>query len=165
VEETGKWILIYGGSSATGALAIQFAGYKVVTTCSPNDFEPVRALGAGVVLDYVRYLPSPCWLRFTYYNQVIKFSLARSRLLEQDPRCNFQLPLSYLRPDRHSGHSGNLRQRGCYRGQCTITRIWHPRNLNHSTLHMYTRPCASTPCIRITRSDHQEAFSSVYGVW
>ena len=25
VEETGKWILIYGGSSATGTLAIQFA--------------------------------------------------------------------------------------------------------------------------------------------
>jgi len=66
VEETGKWILIYGGSSATGTLAIQFAklsGYKVVTTCSPKNFELVQALGADVVLDYVRYLPSPCWLR------------------------------------------------------------------------------------------------------
>ena len=56
VEETGKWILIYGGSSSTGTLAIQFAklsGYKVVTTCSPRNFELVRGLGADVVLDYV----------------------------------------------------------------------------------------------------------------
>jgi NADPH:quinone reductase-like Zn-dependent oxidoreductase len=56
VEDKGKWILIYGGSSATGALAIQFAkvsGYKVVTTCSPRNFELVRGLGADVVLDYV----------------------------------------------------------------------------------------------------------------
>jgi len=71
VEGTGKWILIYGGSSATGTLAIQFAkrsGYKVVTTCSPKNFELVQALGADVVLDYVHYLPSPSWLRFTYYD-------------------------------------------------------------------------------------------------
>jgi NADPH:quinone reductase-like Zn-dependent oxidoreductase len=56
VEEVGKWILIYGGSSATGTLAIQFAklsGYKVVTTCSRRNFDLVRGLGADVVLDYV----------------------------------------------------------------------------------------------------------------
>ncbi|TVY31740.1 Protein TOXD, partial [Lachnellula cervina] len=32
----GEWLLIYGGSTATGTLAIQFAklaGYRVVTTC------------------------------------------------------------------------------------------------------------------------------------
>jgi NADPH:quinone reductase-like Zn-dependent oxidoreductase len=72
VEETGKWILIYGGSSATGTLAIQFAklsGYKVITTCSPKNFELVQALGADIVLDYVRYLPSPpVGCGFTYYN-------------------------------------------------------------------------------------------------
>jgi NADPH:quinone reductase-like Zn-dependent oxidoreductase len=71
VEETGKWILIYGGSSATGTLAIQFAklsGYKVVTTCSPRNFELAKALGADVVLDYVCYLPSPCSSWFAYYN-------------------------------------------------------------------------------------------------
>jgi NADPH:quinone reductase-like Zn-dependent oxidoreductase len=55
-----------GGSSATRTLAIQFAklsGYKVVTTCSPKNFELVQVLGADVVLNYVSYLPSPCWLR------------------------------------------------------------------------------------------------------
>lgn len=54
-QKSGKWILIYGGSSATGTLAIQFAklsGYKVVTTCSPRNFALARSLGADVVLDY-----------------------------------------------------------------------------------------------------------------
>ncbi|KAJ5566136.1 hypothetical protein N7535_007774 [Penicillium sp. DV-2018c] len=48
-------ILIYGGSTATGTLAIQFAklsGYKVVTTCSPRNFDLVRGLGADEVYDY-----------------------------------------------------------------------------------------------------------------
>jgi NADPH:quinone reductase-like Zn-dependent oxidoreductase len=59
-KETGKWILIYGGSSATGTLAIQFAklsGFKVVTTCSPRNFDLVSGLGADVVLDYVGRFP------------------------------------------------------------------------------------------------------------
>jgi len=49
------WILVYGGSSATGSLAIQFAklsGLKVVTTCSPRNFDLVRGLGADAVFDY-----------------------------------------------------------------------------------------------------------------
>lgn len=48
-------ILIYGGSSATGSLAIQFAkmsGYKVLTTCSPHNFDFVKSLGADSVYDY-----------------------------------------------------------------------------------------------------------------
>ncbi|KAL8785264.1 MAG: hypothetical protein Q9213_003468 [Squamulea squamosa] len=48
-------ILIYGGSSATGSLAIQFAklsGYHVLTTCSPHNFDFVKNLGADVVCDY-----------------------------------------------------------------------------------------------------------------
>ncbi|GLB07515.1 hypothetical protein AtubIFM57258_002858 [Aspergillus tubingensis] len=48
-------ILIYGGSTATGTLAIQFAklsGYKVLTTCSPRNFDLVRSLGADEVYDY-----------------------------------------------------------------------------------------------------------------
>lgn len=48
-------ILIYGGSTATGTLAIQFAklsGYQVLTTCSPHNFDLVRALGADAVFDY-----------------------------------------------------------------------------------------------------------------
>ncbi|KAK5047425.1 hypothetical protein LTR84_006521 [Exophiala bonariae] len=48
-------ILIYGGSTATGALGIQFArlsGCKVYTTCSPTNFEYVKTLGAAEAFDY-----------------------------------------------------------------------------------------------------------------
>ncbi|PWY91372.1 GroES-like protein [Aspergillus sclerotioniger CBS 115572] len=48
-------ILIYGGASATGTLAIQFAnlsGYKVITTCSPEHEELVKSRGADKVFDY-----------------------------------------------------------------------------------------------------------------
>ncbi|KAL4913079.1 hypothetical protein BDW62DRAFT_220886 [Aspergillus aurantiobrunneus] len=48
-------ILIYGGSTATGALAIQFAklsGYTVITTCSPRNFDFVKSLGADAVFEY-----------------------------------------------------------------------------------------------------------------
>jgi NADPH:quinone reductase-like Zn-dependent oxidoreductase len=48
-------ILIYGGSTATGTLAIQFAklsGYRVITTCSPPHYDLVRSLGAEAVFDY-----------------------------------------------------------------------------------------------------------------
>ncbi|KAH8602743.1 alcohol dehydrogenase class-3 [Bisporella sp. PMI_857] len=48
-------LLIYGGSTATGILAIQFAklsGLEVITTCSPRNFEYVKSLGADAVFDY-----------------------------------------------------------------------------------------------------------------
>ena len=48
-------ILIYGGSSATGILGIQFAkaaGYRVATTCSPSNFDYVKSLGADGAFDY-----------------------------------------------------------------------------------------------------------------
>ncbi|KAG5661873.1 hypothetical protein KAF25_004112 [Fusarium avenaceum] len=48
-------ILIYGGSTATGALAIQFArssGLEVVTTASPRNFDYLKSLGADAVFDY-----------------------------------------------------------------------------------------------------------------
>ena len=53
--ETPVPVLIYGGSTATGTLAIQFAklsGYTVITTCSPHNFDLVKSLGADVVYDY-----------------------------------------------------------------------------------------------------------------
>ncbi|KAM5352895.1 hypothetical protein ACJ41O_005617 [Fusarium nematophilum] len=48
-------VLIYGGSTATGALGIQYAkqsGYTVITTCSSGNFDYVKSLGADVVVDY-----------------------------------------------------------------------------------------------------------------
>ena len=50
-----KPLLIYGGSTATGSLAIQFAklsGMKVLATCSPRNFDYVKQLGADDVFDY-----------------------------------------------------------------------------------------------------------------
>ncbi|KAG9238560.1 chaperonin 10-like protein [Amylocarpus encephaloides] len=50
-----EWVLVYGGSTATGTLGIQFAkqaGYKVVTTCSPRNNELVKSRGADEVVDY-----------------------------------------------------------------------------------------------------------------
>ncbi|KAI1673239.1 Zinc-binding oxidoreductase [Pyrenophora tritici-repentis] len=47
--------LIYGGSTATGALGIQFAklsNCQVVTTCSAKNFSYVASLGADAYFDY-----------------------------------------------------------------------------------------------------------------
>lgn len=49
------YVLVYGGSTATGTLAIQLFkhhGFLPVTTCSPKNFELVRRLGAEAVFDY-----------------------------------------------------------------------------------------------------------------
>ncbi|KIW20596.1 hypothetical protein PV08_01171 [Exophiala spinifera] len=54
-EPANTPILIYGGSTATGTLAIQFAkmsGMQVVTACSPKHFDVVKRLGADLVYDY-----------------------------------------------------------------------------------------------------------------
>ncbi|KAL6804838.1 GroES-like protein [Trichoderma sp. SZMC 28013] len=52
---TSTPILIYGGSTASGLLGIQFAklaGYKVITTSSPHNFDYLKSLGADAVFDY-----------------------------------------------------------------------------------------------------------------
>ncbi|KAH7417245.1 chaperonin 10-like protein [Cadophora sp. MPI-SDFR-AT-0126] len=49
------YLLIYGGSTATGALAIQFAklsGLTVAVTCSPRNFDYVKSVGADAAFDY-----------------------------------------------------------------------------------------------------------------
>ncbi|KAI1339984.1 zinc-binding oxidoreductase CipB [Xylariaceae sp. FL0016] len=48
-------VLIWGGSTSVGCNAIQLAsaaGYDVVTTCSPRNFDLVRSLGAAHAFDY-----------------------------------------------------------------------------------------------------------------
>lgn len=52
---TGQTLLIWGGSTSVGSNAIQLAvaaGYEVVTTASPHNFQYVRALGASQVFDH-----------------------------------------------------------------------------------------------------------------
>ncbi|EXJ71194.1 uncharacterized protein A1O5_06188 [Cladophialophora psammophila CBS 110553] len=48
-------VLIYGGTTATGALGVQFAklaGYTVISTSLPEQFDRVKRLGADFVFDY-----------------------------------------------------------------------------------------------------------------
>ncbi|KAJ4413895.1 putative secondary metabolism biosynthetic enzyme [Gnomoniopsis sp. IMI 355080] len=48
-------LLIWGGASSVGCSAIQLAvaaGYRVLTTASPRNFELVKRLGASYVVDY-----------------------------------------------------------------------------------------------------------------
>ncbi len=52
---TGKALLIWGGSTSVGSNAIQLAvaaGYDVVTTASPRNFDYVKRLGARQAFDY-----------------------------------------------------------------------------------------------------------------
>ncbi|KAM0189353.1 hypothetical protein ACHAPI_010119 [Fusarium lateritium] len=54
-QTTDQYILVYGGGTATGGLAIQAAklsGLKPITTCSPGKFEHVKSLGAVEAFDY-----------------------------------------------------------------------------------------------------------------
>ena len=54
-EPTGETVLVWGGSTSIGSNAIQLAkaaGYEVITTASPRNFEYVTTLGAAQVFDY-----------------------------------------------------------------------------------------------------------------
>lgn len=48
-------VLVYGGSTATGSLAIQYlklSGLQVIATASPHNFDYLKSLGADKVFDY-----------------------------------------------------------------------------------------------------------------
>lgn len=50
-----EWVLIAGGATSVGCNTIQLAkaaGYRVVTTSSPKNFEYMKSLGADLVFDY-----------------------------------------------------------------------------------------------------------------
>ncbi len=52
---SGETVLIWGGSTSVGSNAIQLAvaaGYEVVTTASPHNFDYVKRLGAAQAFDY-----------------------------------------------------------------------------------------------------------------
>mmetsp|Transcript_100727 Transcript_100727/g.260206 ORF Transcript_100727/g.260206 Transcript_100727/m.260206 type:complete len:400 (-) Transcript_100727:72-1271(-) len=52
----GPTVLVLGGSGGTGSVALQLAkamgAARVITTCSPSNFDYVRSLGADQVIDY-----------------------------------------------------------------------------------------------------------------
>ena len=50
-----QWVIVWGGSTSVGCNAIQLAtaaGYDVVTTCSPKNFDYAKSLGAVLAFDY-----------------------------------------------------------------------------------------------------------------
>lgn len=52
---TGKTLLVWGGATSVGSNAIQLAvaaGYAVVATASPKNFDYLKTLGAGQLFDY-----------------------------------------------------------------------------------------------------------------
>ncbi|RAK95158.1 zinc-binding alcohol dehydrogenase family protein [Aspergillus ibericus CBS 121593] len=54
-ESTSQTVLIWSGSSSVGSNAIQLAvaaGYEVITTASPKNYDFVKSLGASLVFDY-----------------------------------------------------------------------------------------------------------------
>ena len=54
-KPTGKTLLVWGGTTSVGSNAIQLtvaAGYEVITTASPMNFDYVKRLGACEVFDY-----------------------------------------------------------------------------------------------------------------
>lgn len=54
-ETTERTVLIYGGSTTTGLMAIQWAklsGMEVITTCSAVNFDLVKEFGADHAFDY-----------------------------------------------------------------------------------------------------------------
>ncbi|KAI5194189.1 hypothetical protein AUEXF2481DRAFT_71750 [Aureobasidium subglaciale EXF-2481] len=54
-KNSGLYVLVYGGSTSTGTMAIQLlklSGYKPITTCSPRNNDLVRSFGAEAVFDY-----------------------------------------------------------------------------------------------------------------
>ncbi len=54
-KPTGQTLLIWGGSTSVGSNAIQLAvaaGYEVITTSSPRNFDYVKKLGASQAFDY-----------------------------------------------------------------------------------------------------------------
>jgi len=55
VHESGKMLLVWGGSSSVGSATIQLAvaaGLKVITTASQKNFEFCKDIGASEVFDY-----------------------------------------------------------------------------------------------------------------
>lgn len=60
VSEKPVPVLVYGGSTATGTIALQLlrlSGYTPIATCSPRNFELVRGRGAAAVFDHAAVAP------------------------------------------------------------------------------------------------------------
>ncbi|KAF2211281.1 hypothetical protein CERZMDRAFT_85464 [Cercospora zeae-maydis SCOH1-5] len=104
------FILIYGASTATGTLAIQYAAlsnYRVIATASPPNFPLLESLGAEAVFSYKD--PDSCIAQIREYTND-SLHLALDCISEHDsPRiCSESISatsggkVSYLLPAQHS---------------------------------------------------------------
>ncbi|KAJ3495997.1 hypothetical protein NLG97_g2989 [Lecanicillium saksenae] len=53
--EKSHWVLVYGGATATGTMALQFlrrAGHRPIAVCSPSHFDLAKEYGAIASFDY-----------------------------------------------------------------------------------------------------------------
>ena len=70
IDLEGKKIFIQGGAGGVGCFSIQFfqsLGCEIATTCSENNTELVKSLGADIVIDYNKDL---------FYNELNNFDIA-----------------------------------------------------------------------------------------
>ncbi|TQV90063.1 alcohol dehydrogenase [Cordyceps javanica] len=54
-SEKSQWVLVYGGATATGTMALQFlrrAGHKPIAVCSAKNFDLAKDYGAVASFDY-----------------------------------------------------------------------------------------------------------------
>lgn len=87
--QRGQEVLIYGASSTTGIIAIQFArslGARVTAICSASNIEMVKSLGADAAIDYTKQDAIDLQMKFDFIfdavgrnkSSVLKKSLGRN---------------------------------------------------------------------------------------
>ncbi|OJJ54679.1 hypothetical protein ASPSYDRAFT_49796 [Aspergillus sydowii CBS 593.65] len=67
-KASDEYVLIHGGSTATGIYGIQYArlsGLKVIATASPHNFEYLKSLGAEEIFDYKSPTAGPDIRKYT----------------------------------------------------------------------------------------------------
>jgi NADPH:quinone reductase-like Zn-dependent oxidoreductase len=85
----GQEVLIYGASSTTGIIAVQFAkslGARVTAICSTSNIKMVKSLGADTAIDYTKQEALDPQMKFDFIldavgrnkSSVLKKSLGRN---------------------------------------------------------------------------------------
>ncbi|CAG8978704.1 hypothetical protein HYALB_00004687 [Hymenoscyphus albidus] len=93
-ESTQRYVLVYGGSSVCGAMALQLlrnSGFIPVSTCSPQIFALVKDLGAEEPFDY-NYRSPTCGediRRFTANTLTYVLDCTLSQILRNSTRIHY----------------------------------------------------------------------------
>ncbi|MCJ1434762.1 hypothetical protein MMC27_004132 [Xylographa pallens] len=110
-KNDGTTLLVYGGSTATGSLAIQFAvrsGYTVITTCSPRNFTFVKSLGASKAFNYKdagcgkkirEYTNNELTLAFDTISEGSSPEICCDAISSKGGKISYLLPVTHSRDD------------------------------------------------------------------